>query len=130
MIDTSAARSPGRLPASAARRLERYAERLDEYEKGLVASRGDGGISGEEKLREHLGNLFGSVNGYTGRPTDSELRRMQDLGAELAEGEAQFAELTSESELSRMQRDLERAELEPLKVMTWEEWEAKREAGG
>ncbi|KPK78431.1 MAG: hypothetical protein AMS25_15425 [Gemmatimonas sp. SM23_52] len=120
----------GEASGGAARRLNGYADRLDEYQKGLVASRGEGGISGEEKLREHLGNLFGGVNGYTGRPTDSELSRMADLGGQLEAAEGQFLQLTSERELSWLQSDLERAGLEPLKLMTREEWEAKREAGG
>jgi len=32
-----------------------------------------GWISGQEKLRERLGTLYGDVSGYDGRPTDSQL---------------------------------------------------------
>ncbi|NIR43244.1 MAG: glycosyl hydrolase [Gemmatimonadetes bacterium] len=115
------------LSGGAANRLEEYAEELEEWKGNYVAEEG-GYATEQEKLREHLGNLFGSVNGYAGRPTDSELQRMAQLEAELAEAERQFAELTSEDELSRMQRDLEGSELEPLKVMTREEWEEEKES--
>ncbi len=118
-----------KLSGGAAKRLNQHADRLDDFQGGLVAQEG-GYATEEKKLREHLGELFGSVNGYAGRPTNSELARLEVLGAELAEAEGGFAKLTSESELTRLQRDLERAELEPLKVMTREEWEAKKEAGG
>jgi diadenosine tetraphosphate (Ap4A) HIT family hydrolase len=109
-----------------ANRLKQYADRLDEFQKGLVASRAEGYVTGEEKLREHLANLYSSVNEYAGRPTDSEMTRMQVLGGQLGDAERRFGELTVERELRRFDSALRGRGLEPLKLMTREEWEAKK----
>jgi hypothetical protein len=110
-----------------ARRLNEFADELDEF-KASVVSVSEGGIfAGDEKLREHLGALYGAVNGYAGRPTDSELRRMEILGNQLTEAEQQFAQLTAPGELQELNSRLEREEKEPLKLMTHEEWAAERE---
>jgi photosystem II stability/assembly factor-like uncharacterized protein len=119
----------GRTSGGTARRLNRYADRLDEFREGLVATSEGGIFSAEEKLRENLGALYGAVNGYAGRPTDSELQRMEVLGRELEEAEQEFARLTSETELDRLNAQLEKRGLEPLELMTREAWEAKRQGG-
>ncbi len=110
-----------------AKRLNEYADELDEFRKSVVSASEAGIFGGEEKLREHLGNLYGAVNGYAGRPTDSELERMEILAGQLGEAEQEFAALTSGKDFNRVNSDLEKRELEPLKVMTREEWEAESE---
>jgi hypothetical protein len=45
----------------------------------------------------------------------------------MAEAEAEFTEITAEREFSRINSDLEKKELTPLKLMTREEWEEERE---
>jgi photosystem II stability/assembly factor-like uncharacterized protein len=112
-----------------AKRLNRFADELDEFRKGLVATSEAGIFSGEEKLREKLGALYGSVSGYSGRPTDSELERMRILGGELERAERRFGELTSERALARLNAELEKRGLDPLVLMTREAWEAEREGG-
>ncbi|KPK57063.1 MAG: hypothetical protein AMS21_11965 [Gemmatimonas sp. SG8_38_2] len=110
-----------------AKRLNEYADKLDEF-RGSIVSTSDAGVFGsDEKLREELGNLYGSVNGYAGRPTDSELERLESLTRRMAEAEAEFAEITAEREYSRINSDLVEKELTPLKLMTREEWEEERE---
>lgn len=110
-----------------ANRLNQYADKLEEF-KGTVVSVSEEGIfAGEEKLRENLGALYGAVSGYAGRPTDSELQRMEILGQELAAAEQEFAELTSADELQKYNSRLEREELELLKLKSRDEWVAERE---
>ncbi len=110
-----------------AKRLNEYADKLDEFRSSIVSTSEAGLFGGEEKLREELGNLYGSVNGYAGRPTDSELERLESLSRQMAEAEAEFTEITAEREFSRINSDLEKKELTPLKLMTREEWEEERE---
>jgi photosystem II stability/assembly factor-like uncharacterized protein len=110
-----------------AKRLNEYADKLDEFRGTIVSTSEAGLFGGDEKLREELGNLYGSVNGYAGRPTDSELERLESLSRQMDEAEAEFTEITSEREFSRMNSDLEKKELTPLKLMTREEWEEERE---
>ena len=74
------------------KRVQALADDMEAQRKALVASQRGEGISGEEKLREELSLLYGNVNGYEGRPTQSQLDRTvvleKDLGAALAKFEA------------------------------------------
>ena len=68
---TRRGRAPRGLPKGDAlrKRLEALADEMEKQRTALVATKGaEGGISGEEKLREELGTLYGNVNGYEGRP--------------------------------------------------------------
>jgi hypothetical protein len=59
----------------------------------LVSSKQGEGISGEEKLREELGTLYGNVNMYEGRPTESQLTRLSVLEKQLAAAISAFEKL-------------------------------------
>ena len=66
------------------------ANKLDAMHKTLVATSEGGWLSGEEELRERLGMLYGSVNSYDGRPTDSQLAEMENLSKQLDQKLASF----------------------------------------
>jgi len=72
------------------RRLDAGASALEEQRAELVASQEGEGISGEEKLREELGMLYGNVNGSEQRPTASQISRMGVLARELDTARARF----------------------------------------
>ena len=105
-----------------AKRLSRYADELDEFRKSVVSASESGPLSGEEKLRENLGSLYGAVNRYSGRPTDSQLQRMRVLEGELDEAIDNFSELTAAKKLDPLNSRLERRGLDPLKRMSEDEW--------
>ncbi len=114
-----AARANGR---KLRRRLKAYADEAEALRKGLVATK-PGLITGEEKLREKLGELYGAVNRYTGRPTASQLQRQAILESELAAAEDRVAELTT-GRLEELNRALSRAGLEPLVPLDRGTWES------
>ena len=89
----------------------------------LVSTHPAGRLSGEEKLREQLGGLYGKVTGYDGRPTDSQLAEGDKLVAELRAFEQRFDSFLA-AELAPVNRVLERRGGEPLARMTRDEWEA------
>lgn len=66
------------------------ADDMERQRVALVSSKQGEGISGEEKLREELGTLYGNVNMHEGRPTASQLNRMATLGAQLDAAVALF----------------------------------------
>ncbi len=112
-----------------ARRLNGYADELDQFRETVVATSEAGWVSGEEKLREKLGELYGGVNGYAGRPTESELARMKVLQTDLERAAQSFEQLVSERRVRDLGSRLERAGLEPLVPLTREAWEKKRSGG-
>jgi len=56
----------------------------------VVATREGGMITGEERLREYLLGLYGSVNGYEGRPSETQVARTAALGRELGDVATEF----------------------------------------
>jgi hypothetical protein len=106
------------------KRVEAFAEGLEKRRAALVASKEGEGISGEEKLREEIGTLYGNVNGYEGKPTESQRQRAAVLGKQRDAAQAAFeASITKDG--AAINRDLERRRLEPIRPLTWEEWEKR-----
>jgi photosystem II stability/assembly factor-like uncharacterized protein len=108
-------------------RLEALAKTLESL-AGTLSAQGEGGLfaAGDEQLREKLGELYGGVNGYEGRPSKSQLDQMKFLEAELDAAAARL-ESIQKGELAAVNRELEKRKLEPIRVKTREEWE--REEG-
>jgi hypothetical protein len=104
--------------------VQRLADSMEDLRARLVAVKEGGGITGEEKLREKLAELYGSVNGYDGRPSQSQLDYMQTLLGELDQAEADFRK-TAAAQLQTVNPALEKQKLEPIRVMTREEWGKK-----
>lgn len=110
-----------KLSGAERRRLTDLAAKLDEQYKTLVATREGGWLSGEEQLRERIGSLYGAVNTYDGRPTDSQLSETEAVAAELAKRQQWLAGI----DVAAVNRTLAARGLEPLALLTREEWEKK-----
>ncbi len=119
----------GAAPRRLARRLDAYADELEAFRASLVATGEGGMLSGEEKLREKLGELYGAVSGYDGRPTDSQLARKEQLAGELQAARARFAELTGRP-LAGLNRRLARLGLPPLEPLTRQAWKERQRRTG
>jgi photosystem II stability/assembly factor-like uncharacterized protein len=104
------------------KRLEALAAEMEKERAALVATKESEGISGEEKLREELGTLYGNVNGFDGRPTESQINRMGVLGRDLEAAYVKFAAAV-DKELSALNAQLRSRKLDALKRLTQEEWQ-------
>jgi hypothetical protein len=105
--------------------LQKYAERLEDFRASLVASKEGGMITGERKLREKLGELYGGVNGSIERPTQSQLERKDVLQKQLEEAKAKLDSLTTK-DLKPLNAGLDKAKVEPLQVLSQEDWNKKQ----
>jgi photosystem II stability/assembly factor-like uncharacterized protein len=101
--------------------LRQLSESVDQIRTKIVATKEGGMITGEERLREHLGNLYGDVNGYEGRPTDSQVARAGVLAHELEDVIHEFAELTGR-QFPAINRALETKKFAALRVVPEEDW--------
>ena len=108
-------------------RLTKLATDADVIRKKIVATKEGGMITGEERLREFVAGLYGDVNSYDGRPTDSQLLRATALDKELADVIAEFQALTSR-DLPSVNEQLAAKKLEPIRVTTEADWQ-KAHAG-
>ena len=79
-------------------------------------------ITGEERLREYLGGLYGDVNGYDGRPTASQVARADALNRELEDVVREFNQLAGQR-IPPINRSLSDKRLEPILVISEQEWQ-------
>ncbi|MCZ6506567.1 MAG: hypothetical protein O7A04_00760, partial [Acidobacteria bacterium] len=112
--------------ASTAKRLTSYADELEALRGSLVSTSDAGWLSGDEKLREHLADVFGGIAGFDGRPTQSQIDRTAVLAEELDAAKGRFAELTGASSIEALNRRL----TEPLALISREQWDEDHEKKG
>ena len=109
--------------------LTDLADKSDALYKTLVATSEGGWLSGEQEIRERLGMLYGSVNIYDGRPTDPQLQEMELLEKEIGKKSAQWDAITAK-ELAAANKVLAAKKLDPINVLTREEWNKQAGAVG
>jgi photosystem II stability/assembly factor-like uncharacterized protein len=87
------------------RKLGAARAKFEELHKTLAATR-EGQITGEEKIREQLGELYGDVSRYGGRPTQSQIDRAKVLEAEVDAASKSFdAEMSKLPELKKLSKE-------------------------
>jgi photosystem II stability/assembly factor-like uncharacterized protein len=67
---------------------DRFVSQADVLRKEIVATKEGGAITGEERLREHLDEVYGALISYEGRPGNYQEARVAALERELGELEA------------------------------------------
>jgi hypothetical protein len=102
---TSDANLQGRLRAASAA--------LDELRKKIVATKEGGAITGEERLREYVANLYGDLTSYDGRPSRTQVERANALTRELADIRQSFDKWV-QTELPKVNADLAASRIEPI----------------
>lgn len=103
-------------------RLLSASAQVDELRRKIVATKEGGMITGEERLRENLTDLYGNVVFYEGRPSQAQAERTEVLGRELTDVVRDFdAWITKE--MADINAALVKKKLEPIKPLTREEWE-------
>ena len=72
------------------KQLHALADKADAIRKQIVATKEGGAITGEERLREYLDDVYGAINGYEGAPTDYQLARVDVIARELGDTAKDF----------------------------------------
>jgi hypothetical protein len=91
MRDSARVRAKALGKDALAAKLNAFADRMEALRGTLVAAKEGGRLTGEQQLREYLGDLYGKVNGYDGRPTQGQVALAEVLEGELKKGEADLA---------------------------------------
>lgn len=102
--------------------LAGLADAADKIRKEIVATKEGGAITGEERLREYLGDLYGDVSQYDGRPTDEQVARASVLDRQLDDVVTEFHHLTEER-LPGINAQLHAAKLKPIEVLSESDWQ-------
>jgi photosystem II stability/assembly factor-like uncharacterized protein len=109
-------------------RLQQLSDECEKLRSRIVATKEGGMITGEERIREHLGELYGNVNSYEGRPGDYQVARAASLGRELEDVIVDFRKLT-DRQLPAINTALKRKKLEAITVPTETEWQKRQQEG-
>jgi photosystem II stability/assembly factor-like uncharacterized protein len=96
-------------------RLQAASAQVDELRRKIVATKEGGAITGEERLREFLADLYGSVNRWEGRPSQTQVDRTEALKRELADVEKSFDDWAAK-EMPGINAALSSRKLEPISV--------------
>jgi hypothetical protein len=119
-----------KLPAgdALAQRLRDASGSVDVLRKKIVATKEGGMITGEERLRENLTDLYGAVVFYDGRPSQMQVDRTDAIGRELADIVAAF-DAWSARDLAALNTELSAKSLQPIVPITRQQWEGAEKAG-
>jgi hypothetical protein len=109
-------------------KLQHVSEESEKLRSKIVATKEGGAITGEERIREHLGELYGDLNQYEGRPTNEQAERAVSLGHELDDVIADFRKMT-DSELPAINSSLKKKKMEAISVLSEADWQKQQQAG-
>ncbi|HKP37379.1 MAG TPA: hypothetical protein VJT71_11005 [Pyrinomonadaceae bacterium] len=113
-----------KLPAGDAlvARLRAASQQVDALRRKIVATKEGGAITGEERLRENLTELYGNVNNYEGRPTQTQMDRADAIARELGDVGRDFDAWLAK-ELAGINAALTAKGLDPITPLTRADWE-------
>jgi photosystem II stability/assembly factor-like uncharacterized protein len=113
-----------RLPASdpLRERLRAASAAVDELRRKIVATKEGGSITGEERLRENLSDLYGNVVFFEGRPSQAQIERTGAIERELGDVVRDF-DAWMAKELAGINSELAKKKLQPIMPLTHEEWD-------
>ncbi len=106
--------------------LNTFIQKLEDFRSTLVSVKEGGMITGELKLREHMGELYGAINGFSGRPTQSQVESTGVIRKQLEDAGTNFQSITT-SELPPLNTALQGKSLEPLKAMSRAAWDKRQQ---
>jgi photosystem II stability/assembly factor-like uncharacterized protein len=127
-IDSSKAMLAAMKDASLKKSLQAYADKLEKIRKELIATKEGQSITGEERIREKLSELYGQVVGYDGRPTDSQLQRIDGLQFDIKK-QKDIADALWKNDLPKVNAQLKSAKVNELTILARADFD-KMDSGG
>lgn len=108
------------------KQVESLRVRLGDLERTIVPT-GDPGampqITGEIRLREDLGEVYGEVSRFAGRPTVSQIDRAATLGQRVEDVNRSFLEIAAT--FVRVNEGLKERKIEAIRVLTKDEYDKR-----
>ncbi len=102
--------------------LVSLADAADTIRKEIVATKEGGAITGEERLREYLGDLYGDVSGYDGRPSDEQTARADVMEHQLNDVVAEFKKFSADK-LPAINTKLKTQKMPAIEVIDEQKWQ-------
>jgi photosystem II stability/assembly factor-like uncharacterized protein len=103
------------------KKLTVLSDKMEALHKELVATNATSAITGEEKLREKIGDIYSGVNGYQGKPTQNQMDRLENLLKQVNEKKAGLDVILT-TDIPDLNMQLARENIEAFKLTTKEEF--------
>ena len=104
------------------KQLTSLSAEADEIRKKIVATKEGGDITGEERLREKAGQLYGDFLNYEGRPGDYQVGRIDSLKNELEDVAKEFDTFTGK-DLKDANQALTKKKMEAIRPLARADWD-------
>ena len=95
--------------------LKALSDKADGIRKKIVATKEGGDITGEERIREHLDNLFAALLFYEGKPSENMMARADELQRQIDSTSKEFEALVSR-DVPAVNQLLQGKDLPPIEV--------------
>jgi photosystem II stability/assembly factor-like uncharacterized protein len=99
------------------RKLRTLLDKIEATRKLIVATTEGGAITGEERLRENLDEIYGALDRWEGRPAKYQVERIEVLRRELADVDKAFAEVITK-DARALDEELKKHKLQPLPAVS------------
>jgi photosystem II stability/assembly factor-like uncharacterized protein len=106
---------------SLVKKLSGLSESMEVLHKELVATNLTSAITGEEKLREKIGDIYSAVNGYQGRPSQNQTDRLEILSKQVDEKKTGLSTILT-IDIPSLNDQLAREKIEAFKLTSKEEF--------
>jgi hypothetical protein len=110
-------------------RLTSLATDVDTIRGKIVATKEGGAITGEERLREFMGDLYGDVNQSENRPTDEQTARAKVLDHQLGDVVNELNQLLA-TKLPDINKSLKQKKLAAIEELSERQWQKTTDTGG
>jgi hypothetical protein len=99
------------------KKLRALLDKIDAAKKQIVATTEGGAITGEQRIREHLDEIYGTLNGWEGRPAKYQLDRIEVLRRELGDVEKTVEAIVTK-DAHALDDELKQHKLEPMPAIS------------
>ena len=107
------------------KRATAVADSLESIRRVMVATREGGRFTGEVQLRERMGTLYAGVNGFDGRPTESQISFTDVLESQYNDVKSRYERVTA-NDLAALNKDLQSGGKDPITLLSFDEWKSKQ----
>jgi len=102
------------------KKLDKFATDVEKYKASLVALEGDFYVEEGTALREEISTLYLGVSQYPGAPSDRQMNKVKILEGKMNTMQNKFNGF--QREMNAVNTLLEKAELTPIKIKSYEEY--------
>ncbi len=113
--------------ATVKKAVQDYLDKLEKIRKELIATKEGLGITGEERIREKLSELYAQVVTYDGRPTDSQLQRVDGLKFDMQK-QKDVAEALWKNDMPKLNAQLRAAKETLLTILSRADFDGAKKA--